>query len=331
MNLRSTLVTSAAAVALLAGSSAQAAEDFYVSVFGGYSTFDDEIPFSTSQYNPGFQKSGTPFSGKIAGTPVGPYTVRFTRLAIHTTAYLFGTSKLAWEDDFDSGFVVGAALGRSFGENWRGEIEVAYRRADVAGGDKFVNDFDGRNGFSGTGTLYIYNYNYLAGTIKTVFASGVPFSGTFPPTTSGRAFPFDADLPYHTTVAGNLSSDGEAQVWSFMGNLWYDFNFMGLNPDGMVTFIGGGLGVASLDFEYSASMDTLLGGAMIAYGVDDSAMGLAYQLGAGVGFDVGEGMRLTAQYRWFGTSDIDVGQTDLRVESHNALLSLSVPLGNLIP
>jgi len=330
MNLRNTLVTSAAAAALLTVPSAHAG-DYYFSVFGGFATFDDEIPFAQSQTLPYFQQSGTPFSKVIAGSPFGQYSVHYTRLALHTTNYIFGTSKFAWEDDFDSGFVVGAALGADFGSNWRGELELAYRQADVSGGGRFTNDFDGRVGYSGTGTLYIYDYNFLAGSVTNVHASGVPFVGTFPPYptyTTGNYFPFDLNsLPFNSTIVGNFSSDGDASVWSLMANLWYDFDFMGLNPDGVTTFIGGGVGVAQLDLEYNASMSTILGGT-IGYGLDDGGMGFAYQLGAGIGFDMGNGMMLSAQYRWFGTSDIDVGATDLRVESHNALVGLQIPLGN---
>jgi len=331
MNLRNTLATSAAAAALMAGATAAHAGDYYVSLFGGLSTFDDEIPFAQSTYNSGFQKSGTPFSGIIGGGPVGTYTVHYTRLALHTTSYLFGTSKFQWEDDFDSGWVVGAAFGAQLSSGFSAELELAYRAADVSGGARIVNDFDGRNGYSGTGTLYIYDYNFIAGSVTNVHYSGIPFTGTFPPYptyTSGNYFPFDYNLPLNSTVVGNASTDGDANVWSLMANLWYDFNFMGLNPEGFHTFVGGGIGVAQIDLEYNASANTLLGGT-IGYSLDDSAMGFAYQLGGGVGFDLGGGMMLSAQYRWFGTSDVDLGNTDLRVESHNAMIGLQIPLGNL--
>jgi len=389
MNLRNTLTTSVAAIALMAGSSAQAG-DYYFSVFGGISTFDDEIPFEASTSNSAFLGSAYVSRVTLAGGPIPPFSFSTTLLYLtgFTTptgtvplfsAVPFSTvrnlgyykvigsrfdafsqvqdSDFRWEDDFDSGFVIGAALGQDFGSNWRGELELAYRRADVSGGGNFSRRIDGtlyQEISFPYATNYIYvGYNAGNGGLYTTggFASGTnlavgPYTigGTLTglPVSTGSAttfvkaatIPGYGPIPYKTiafpvngTTAGNFSSDGDVQVWSLMANLWYDFDFMGLNPDGVRTFFGGGVGVAQLDLEYNASMGTYFGGT-IGYGLDDSGMGFAYQLGAGIGFDMGNGMMLSAQYRWFGTSDIDVGATDLRVESHNALIGLSVPFGN---
>ena len=107
-----------------------------------------------------------------------------------------------------------------------------------------------------------------------------------------------------------------------MANLWYDFD-LGNN---FFTTIGGGLGAANLNLEYNAAMPTYFGGTAL-YSLDDSGWGFAYQLGAGLGYDLGGGMTLSAQYRYFATTDIDVGQTDLAVQSHNVIVGLNIPLG----
>lgn len=91
-----------ALIALALAASPAAAQDFYGSVFGGYSNLDDPT-----------------FSGDVAaGGQVGPQTV--------------GT-------DFDSGFGLGVALGYRLpglagtGLSLRGEIELSYSDSDVDG------------------------------------------------------------------------------------------------------------------------------------------------------------------------------------------------------
>jgi len=412
MNLRSTLATSAAAVALLAGGTAQAAGDFYVSIFGGYSTFDDEIEFAQSTSNslalPGQPIPGGPttlvatttlpgYTVKLATTiprqvsvgkgsgALGPYgtsTIAYVKYATSRTFINYKVmgsrvdyisfnhqSYFQWDSDFDNGFVVGAALGSELVDGWRGELEVAYRSAGVGNGKNSgrINGNLVQDIRFPSPTLYLlraYNAAYSAfggvytpltiatgvtlltsqGPPVSTYLTGKIFTATLLPvsnTTATKLVTFSkkalssingptVTLPNAATFGGNVASSGDAQVWSIMANIWHDFDFMGLNPDGVVTFAGGGIGVASLDLEYNASAGTYFGGT-IGYGLDDSGVGIAYQLGAGIGFDLGGGSMLTAQYRWFGTSDIDVGNTDLRVESHNALVSFSVPIGALIP
>jgi len=393
MNLRNTLTASAAAVALMAGSSAQAG-DYYFSLFGGISTFDDEIEFQQSQSNslnlgshyvsrvtlaggplPAFTlKTVVPtltfiytytgYTGPYSSIAVGTLTPTVTFVPFSTTRNVgnykivgsrFDATSLAhnsnfnWQDDFGTGFVVGAAFGAEITEGWRAELELAYRKADVDSGGRYAGDINGKiyqNISFPYATNYVYRaYNYFNGGLYTVTGAftntfvtitGLPVStGTASTSVLAAVIPGYGPIPYASltfpnaaTFGGNFSSDGEAQVWSLMANLWYDFDFMGLNPDGINTFFGGGVGVAQLDLEYNASMGTYFGGT-IGYGLDDSGIGFAYQLGAGIGFDMGNGMMLSAQYRWFGTSDIDLGATDMRVESHNALIGLQIPLGNL--
>jgi opacity protein-like surface antigen len=107
-----------------------------------------------------------------------------------------------------------------------------------------------------------------------------------------------------------------------MANLWYDYD-LGNN---FSAIFGGGLGAAHLNVEYNAALPTYFG-STAQYRVDDGGWGFAYQVGAGLGYDLGGGMMLSAQYRYFATSDIDVGRTDLSVTSHNFLVGLNIPLG----
>lgn len=91
-----------------------------------------------------------------------------------------------------------------------------------------------------------------------------------------------------TPTGGVLSST------SFMANLWYEFD----TGTAWHPFVGGGIGAALVGVE-----DFTLGpaGASIQ---DDSDVTLAYQLGAGVAYDLTENIALTAQYRFFAAEDV---------------------------
>jgi len=339
MKLRTSLWATTAAIALCAASTAQAA-DPYISFFGGVSTFDDEVQFDGSNYNPGFFGSAFGFSTPVAGgVKCIFYHPTVTTLCLATGIYRvdgnfffgsgkYGTSDFSWEDDFDSGYVVGGALGAMLANGFRAELELAYRAADVEGGGSVRNRFAGRNIKTGhvTGDYNLYTFpKYSA------ITTGVPIGPvTIPVTAQPPGFPFSLNLPTQTTRNGTFSSDGDVAVWSLMANVWLDIDPFGINPDGVTTFVGGGVGMANLELDYGASWNTLLGGSM-SYSLNDNENAWAYQLGAGIGFDLGGGMMLSAQYRWFATDDVDLGSRDMRVESHNAVVGLTVPFGNLLP
>ena len=71
-----------------------------------------------------------------------------------------------------------------------------------------------------------------------------------------------------------------------MANAWLD---LGQGSGGMQPYVGGGIGWAKVDF----GAGTLK--------ADDS--GLAYQLGAGVGWNMGSG-RINLEYRYFAVPDL---------------------------
>ncbi len=338
MKLRSVLTASAAVIALSAGSTAQAA-NYYLSVFGGISTFDDEIVLHDSG-SVSLLSATNVFTGPVAGGTLGGLTGLFTyfytiNLHLTTASFFYGTSNFSWEDDFDTGFVVGAAIGRDLVSGFRGELELAYRQADVSGGASAANNFDGRSGVRGYGgaTYNVFKYTYAGPGTSTV--TSVPIglftlgSTTFM-TTYGQPFPFSYNLPAYSNFDTAVASSGDLSVWSLMANVWLDFDLFGMNPDSVTTFAGGGIGIAQLELEYKADFKNIFGMPM-SYSIDDSAQVFAYQLGAGIGFDLGGGVVLSAQYRWFGTSDADLGNTDMRMESHNAIIGLTVPLAMLTP
>lgn len=323
MNLRFTLTATTAALALTAGATGVQANDYYVSVFGGWSNNGNEPHFA------GFTNTAsTKTVNTVAYTQVAnnvPYGTKGTYadvyLGLHVGTNIYGTSKFDWSEDFEDGFVVGGALGRDFG-SFRTELELAYRTYDVDGGARIRNNFDGRSYIYGYGTLY---YVVKLGGGTTVGGKTTAFSGKTP---SSQPFPFTVNLPYNATVTTLGSTSGSLDAWSLMANIWVDFDPFNIMPDTVTPFIGGGIGAAMIDFEYSVQATSLFGGTLSSNTAGDDIV-LAYQLGAGLDFEVGNGITLSAQYRYFGSMDADIGGgADVRMDSHNIMFGLSFPFGS---
>lgn len=87
-----------------------------------------------------------------------------------------------------------------------------------------------------------------------------------------------------------ISIDGGINSLSLMGNAFYDFD----TGSEFTPYIGGGLGVAFMSSDIS-----LFGGSLIA----DEDTVFAYQLGAGVGYEVSPTLTITADYRFFATEN----------------------------
>lgn len=120
---------------------------------------------------------------------------------------------LGWTTEFDAGYVVSGAIGRGFGANLRGEIELSYQ----------ANDIDTHKNVSAGGIA-------LGAEDAGVLITGSPNLGV--------------------TVA-DLVNDGEGGVDAtyVMANLYYDFAPIGpVRP-----YVGGGLGAGFVDVDYSPS------------------------------------------------------------------------------
>lgn len=201
-----------------------------------------------------------------------------------------------WRTGFDGGgFVVGGALGRDLVNDVRIEIETAYRKFDL----------EDHTWMQGYGRFW-YGYAHHKYGLSSSRSSTV-------------------------TTRFRIDNEGDASVWSFLVNVWYDIDL----PNTHVTpFIGGGIGLAHLSLDYRArvvasfsttgTLSNVYGGA-ISSQFDESDWVFAYQFGAGLAYALGNGPLLTAQYRYFGTEDADVGATELDVESHNFLVGLTIP------
>lgn len=127
-----------------------------------------------------------------------------------------------------------------------------------------------------------------------------------------------------STITGTATTDGDITAFSLMANVWYDYQ-LGEGPVSLI--LGGGLGAAKLDFDYSARISVSSITTSTRGTADDWVF--AWQAGAGLGFDLGNGMMLSAQYRYFSTGDADIGGgQDASVNAHEALIGLNIPLGN---
>ena len=163
--------------------------------------------------------------------------------------------------DTKTGFAVRGAVGYAFHNNFRLEGEVGYRR----------NGLDSINvrsagGFVETAAPVVAaEVNRRAGQV--VYSD--PANTTY------------ADLfPTHKAVAdqqalGTHDIDGNAEAITLLANAYYDFHF----ASGLKPYIGGGLGVAFL----SADVESTLTGTTL---LDDSDTVFAYQLFAGVGYEI---------------------------------------------
>jgi opacity protein-like surface antigen len=116
-------------------------------------------------------------------------------------------------------------------------------------------------------------------------------------------------------VAGvEFDLDGETTALSFMANLWYDVpRSFPVRP-----FIGGGGGMAKIGLE-----DNEGEGLDIA---DDSDWVFAYQLGAGLGYEISPGLSVSAEYRFFRTEDPEIEafalDADYEYRSHSVLIGV---------
>jgi opacity protein-like surface antigen len=108
--------------------------------------------------------------------------------------------------------------------------------------------------------------------------------------------------------------DGETTALSFMGNLWFDVPV----PFPVRPFIGAGAGMARVGLE-----DTEAAGVEIA---DDSEWVFAYQLGAGLGYEIRPGLSVGAEYRFFETEDPELEvfglDADYEYRSHSVLIGV---------
>jgi opacity protein-like surface antigen len=116
--------------------------------------------------------------------------------------------------------------------------------------------------------------------------------------------------------AGTL--DYEHSTLSVLANVWYDFALGDVHP-----YIGGGLGWAESELD-----GRFVGGGLPV--IDHSDNGFAWQLGAGVNFDISPNVQLGLGYRYLEAPEVNLGAPlaingasgDVESQNHAAVATL---------
>ncbi len=123
-----------------------------------------------------------------------------------------------------------------------------------------------------------------------------------------------------TATAPDLGPlDYEHSTTSVLANVWYDFSLGDVRP-----YIGGGVGWAETQLD-----GRFVGGGLPVIDISDD--GFAWQLGAGVNFDISSNVQLGLGYRYFEGPDVRIGAPlaingafgDVESQNHAALVSLT--------
>ena len=126
-----------------------------------------------------------------------------------------------------------------------------------------------------------------------------------------------------------VDADGDVSVWSIMGNVLWNPTF----SDRWDAYLGGGIGWAWTKFEPDFEGDE---------GDDFKDNAFAWQLIAGVGYQISDSIELGLKYRYFQTKfstsdDIDVGDgfvdvdIDGQIHTHSLLASVIFGFGSAPP
>ena len=129
----------------------------------------------------------------------------------------------------------------------------------------------------------------------------------------GKNFSLGIPLAYVGPVAGSISAT------YLLGNLWIDIP----TNSAFTPYVGGGLGVGF------ATADTTFNGNTYGYG-PNGVGNFAYQVGAGVKFDLSESIAVDAGYRFKGITNVNFNDSDgggayngANLNSHNVQIGLT--------
>jgi len=324
MSLKTVLTTGAAVSALVLVMPAHAGT--YVSLFGGYSALDGDSfsvgPFSYSNanltYSRPFSDTDTTFSFNF---PYAGKYARFSHISLSGTSKFYTVHRTTVgsfsEGDYDSGFVVGAAFGLQFDNGFRAELEASWRKANIGGRHTVTGStiqFD----------RFVASTSFYGGDI---FLYADPVPSPYEPIATLSTLNVYTRTSHSTAssaFAATAHTSGDVTAFSIMTNLWYDFDLGTSSP--FTPFIGAGVGMADLQIDYSGHVTLPYTTAHFNTNADDWVV--AWQLGAGLGYEFENGMMLSAQYRYFATGDASVAGHDVGISANEGLIALNIPLGN---
>ncbi len=125
-----------------------------------------------------------------------------------------------------------------------------------------------------------------------------------------------ADLDRIEVAAGSFEFGGDVNTWLYMLNIYYDVDFEWKN---FKPFLTAGLGFAS----HEAQLDRVAG--LLPEATDDS-IGFAWQLGGGLKYRVNPDLAISSNYRYIGTSDIEVDSYDVEYTTHEFRVGMEYDL-----
>lgn len=176
--------------------------------------------------------------------------------------------------------------------------EPAIATAAFGQGDWYVSLFAGGTITEDVVTLYT-DYDYTVG-IKPGYALGLVVGLALDDTWNVEVelSHGEADADDYSWDFGSGAAHGTLSTTYLLGNIWYDL------PTGsaVTPYIGGGLGAGY------ATGDILFG--TTPYGYGKGSVGLAFQVGAGVKFDVADNVALDFGYRYKSILGVDFTDSD---------------------
>jgi opacity protein-like surface antigen len=135
----------------------------------------------------------------------------------------------------------------------------------------------------------------------------------------------DVDGPWasFTTGVGSYSGvvDYDQSSFAVMANLWYDLDLAGVRP-----YFGGGVGWARTEIDGNF-------GPTPTFDIDNS--GFAWQLGAGINFDISPNVMLGVGYRYFNGPEVTIAAPgapanpltgELESENHSGIVNVTVSM-----
>ncbi len=191
-----------------------------------------------------------------------------------------------------NGFAVRGMAGYAFPSGFRVEAEIDYRRHGI-------DQMDVKS----------------PGGLVKLAVDGAIARGDLPQGTEYARIRSAQRGSFDEAVKGKQSIDGDFSMLAFMANVDYDFD----TGSRWVPYIGGGLGVASISVDAENTMGISLS--------DDSDTVMAYQVGAGIGYEFplpeGRSITVSLDWRYFGTQDptfkgdVSEGDFDATIRGHD--------------
>jgi len=181
---------------------------------------------------------------------------------------------------------------------------------------------DGKTYVGASAGLFMVNESTLtdnAGyTAKATFDQGIVVRG-FGGYAFGAGTRVEGELSYGNTNIDKIKSTSgtsvkiNSELWaiSLMANVYYDIKTQSI----VTPYIGGGIGFSNVNAERGTANGTTVWRS-------DSDTVLAYQIGAGAGFEVNKNVTIDVGYRYFGTQDVHFDLLDAQFTSHNVTVGV---------